>query len=124
MDIRRSEVDGIPDIRAGRQYEIDAIDMVLYDWRAVDTARYVGVEALAALRNTSFGPTINPHSVDGTPGGPLLDGRYGEVSRDSLWVEASLHNLQYTHLDLSYRRIQTLGSEQPDEVGKAGINQE
>ena len=121
---------GFLDVRAGRQYEIDAIDMVLYDGvrlRAY-TPWYFGVEALGGLEAThNLGPTVNPHSVNGTPGGPLLlEGRYGKVEpRLVTGGGLFLHNLQYTHLDLSYRRIQTLDSgDNPEEVGDGGINQE
>lgn len=118
------------DVRAGRQYEIDAIDMVLYDglrMRAY-TPWYVGMEALGGLEAIQdMGPTQNPQTLDGTPGGPLLlEGRYGDVEpRLVIGGGLFLHNLQYTHLDLSYRRIQTLGAgTKADVLGKPGVNQE
>ena len=121
---------GFLDIRLGRQYEIDAIDMVLYDGIRLRAYSpwYVGAEALAGLEATHrVGPTVSSHTLDGTPGGPLLlEGKYGEVEpRLVVGGGLFLHHLPYTQFDLSYRRIQTLGEGvDPEVLGKPGINQE
>ena len=118
------------DLRVGRQYEMDAIDMVLYDGARLRfyPLTYFGVETLAGLEAVDgLGPTVSSHTVDGTPGGPLLlSGQYGE--REARLVVGGgvfTHNLQYTHVDLTYRRIQTLGDGvQSEQTGKPGVNQE
>ncbi len=102
------------DVRVGRQYEIDAIDMVLYDGMRVRayTPWNLGFEALSGLESTqNMGFTSNPQTLDGTPGGPLLEsGEYGAVEpRLVTGVGLFLHGLPYTHLDVAFRRIETLG---------------
>ena len=125
-----TDIWGLMDLRVGRQYEMDAIDMVLYDGARLRLypLTYVGAEVLAGLEAVDgLGPTVSSHTVDGTLGGPLLlSGDTGEREA-RLVVGGGLftHNLQYTHVDLTYRRIQTLGKgQEAEEIGKPGVNQE
>lgn len=121
--IEAKQLGGLVDMRLGRQYEIDAIDMVLFDGLRVrvDTPWYFGVEALGGIeaRNRIGGVSTNPAELDGTLEREVqFDGSIRDTPVRAVYgAGLYLTDLAYTQLDVKFRRIQTLD-------GSGDVNQQ
>lgn len=108
---------GFLDISAGRQYEIDAIDMLLYDGIRLraKTPWYFGVEVLSGVEaRNGWGPvSVNSHELDGTIEQLLTENGKTEDAAPRLVLGAGvfLTDLAYTQLEIGFRRIQELSSD-------------
>lgn len=102
---------GFLGIRLGRQLEIDAVDMLLWDGLKLsfNTPWYFGIEALVGVEaRNDFGPvTTSSFEGDGRREGDLtMDGSFGDVSPGLVWGAAAyLRDLPYTHLHVAFREI-------------------
>lgn len=98
-------------VRLGRQLEVDAVDMLLWDGLRVsfDTPWYFGVEALVGVEaRNDFGPvTTSSFEGDGRREGDLLsDGSFGDISPGLVWgAGLYLRDLTWTHLHVVFREI-------------------
>ena len=109
--IEARDLFGFLDVKAGRQLEVDAVDMLLYDGLKVraSTPWYFGVEALVGLEaRNDFGPiTQTSHEVDGRLEGDLMfDGTVAEVSPGLVYgASLFLRDVPTTNLDVAFREI-------------------
>jgi hypothetical protein len=108
-------------IKAGRQFEIDAVDMLLYDGLELrfDTPWYFGVEALVGVEaRNDFGPvTDNSFELDGRLERELtFSGELDDISPGLVWgVGAYLRDLPYTHLNVAFREIRSTEDDSIDQ---------
>jgi hypothetical protein len=109
------DLGGFATLRFGRQMEVDAIDMLLFDGLRArfDTPWYFGAELLGGIEaRNQLGPiTRNPAELDGTLEKSIeFDGGIRDVTpRYVVGAGLYLTDLPYTQLDLKFRRIQMAG---------------
>ncbi len=114
------DIGGWLDLKLGRQYEVDAIDMLLFDGLKVraETPWYFAVELLGGLEAINGTGTINQQALDGSIEGnpnPCFDdvctGYDVEdpMPRMVIGLGLSLIDLTYTQLDLKFREIVWIG---------------
>ena len=118
--IEARDLMGFLDIKVGRQYEIDSIDMLLYDGVKFrfNTPWYFSVNTMAGVEAINqWGPiTVSQQALDGTAEKTILaDGSFVDPTpRLVFGGGVSLIDLPFTHLDLQFRRIQSLGETAAD----------
>jgi len=122
------------DFKLGRQYEIDAIDMLLFDGAKIraKTPWYFAVEILGGYEAVNGTLTVNQQALDGTvEGSPrpcFNDVCTGYTVEDPdpklvVGVGLSLMDLTYTQLDLKFRQIVTLNDHPENEVDGDSLSQ-